>query len=339
MKFSVIIPSRTINDHIKENVSHLKKVKYYDFEVIIVLDEMIKVNFGPKEDRFKVLAAGPVSPGEKRNLAAQSATGDVLAFLDDDAFPDVYWLRKAANIFEEMPDLYALGGPAITPDQVSFEEKMTGRVLESYLTGAMTADRHKPGKRKEIDDYPTVNLFVRKDAFDSIGGFDLNFWPGEDTKLCLDLVNKYKKNFLYDPEPLVHHHRRELFKPYLEQISRYGFHRGWFARKFPKNSRKVAFFVPTMFVLGLTVGLPVSLLISKLWWVYLLIVFLYFTMVFAEAQRVSMSDRDFKAFKYVFFGIFLTHWHYGWNFLKGLFSKPKLKLRAVDEATGNYQGG
>ncbi len=339
MKFSVIIPVRTINEYIKETVSHLKKVRYYDFEVIIVLDKYVKVNFGSRENRFRVVESGPVSPGKKRNVGAREALGDVLVFLDDDAYPDSGWLRSAANIFRDNPELYALGGPALTPPNVDFLEEVTGHVLESYLTSGFTAFRHKKVKRREIDDYPSVNLFVKKEAFDEVGGFNPDYWPGEDTKLCLDLIKKYERKFLYDPGPVVYHHRRKLFKPFLQQLSRYGRHRGWFARAFPKNSFKLAYFIPSLFVLGLVFGLVGSFIIPKLWSIYLPATFLYFTMVFTEAQRASMQERNFGAFKYIFFGIFRAHLHYGLNFMIGFVIKPKFALREVDEETGNYQEG
>lgn len=339
MKFSVIIPTRAINDYLKETVSKLKKVSYYDFEVIIVLDKFIKVNFGPRETRFKVIESGPVKPGEKRNLGAKEATGDVLAFIDDDAYPDAGWLRTAANIFRDEEGLYALGGPAVTPLNVEFEEEMAGRVLESYMSGGFTTYRHKEASRKEVDDYPSVNFFVLKEAFEAVGGFDMNYWPGEDTKLCLDLVKHYKKKFLYDPEPVVYHHRRKLYKPFYKQVARYGKHRGWFARVFPKNSRKLAYFIPSLFVLGLVFGLIASLFVKGLITAYLLVIFLYLTLIFSEAQKVSMNERDYKAFKYIFFGIIGTNIHYGINFMKGFLFKPKSELRDIDHESGSYQGG
>jgi len=339
MRFTVIIPTRTISDYLKVAVSKLKKVSYYDFEVIIVLDKLVKVNFGLREKRFRAIESGPVHPGEKRNLAAREATGDVLAFLDDDAYPELGWLRAAANVFRDEPELYALGGPALTPMNIDFEEEMAGRVLESYLSGGSTTYRHKVSKRREIDDYPTVNLFVKKEAFDSVGGFDLKFWPGEDTKLCLDLVKHYGKKFLYDPAPVVYHHRRKLYKPFFQQISRYGRHRGWFARVFPKNSRKLASFIPALFVLGLTCGFIGLFFVPKLWTIYMLVIFLYLTMAFSEAQKVSMNERDFGAFKYVFLGLIGTNIYYGINFIKGFIFRPKSELRKVDESSGNYQGG
>ena len=339
MKFTVIVPTRAINDYLKKTVAKLKKVSYYDFEVIVVLDDLIKVNFGARERRFRAIASGSVRPGEKRNLAAKEATGDVLAFLDDDAYPESGWLRAAANVFNEDPELYALGGPALTPSQVDFEEDMAGYVLKSYLSGGFTTYRHKVEKRREIDDYPSVNLFVKKEAFEAVGGFDMDYWPGEDTKLCLDLLKHYKKKFLYDPTPVVYHHRRKLYKPFFQQISRYGRHRGWFARVFPKNSRKLSYFVPSLFVMGIIGGFVGSIMVSKLWTAYLLTLFLYSTLVFTEAQKASMNERDFRAFKYIFFGIIGTNLYYGINFIKGFISKPKSELRSIDHESGSYKGG
>lgn len=339
MKISVILVGRQVNDYLKECLTHLKKIRYYDFEVIIVLDEAVNINFGNMQDVFKIIASGPVGPGEKRNIAAAQAKGEILAFIDDDAYPDAHWLRSAANIFEEKKDLYAIGGPGVTPPDVPFEEMLSGKIMESYLASGGTSYRHRQAEEREVDDWPTMNLFVRKSAFDAVGGFNVNFWPGEDTKLCLDLIKMYKKKFLYSPEPLVYHHRRKLFKDHLKQISRYGKHRGWFARVFPKNSRKFAYFIPALFVLGLVFGFIFSIFFPFLMYSYVLTIFVYLTMVFTEAQRVSIDTKDFRSFKYIFFGFILTNVYYGYNFISGFLFKPKLKLRNIDELTGNYNQG
>lgn len=338
MKFSVIIVARALNDYLKESISHLKRVRYYDFEVIIVLDKVEFFRFGPKERRFRIIAAKDFGPAQKRNQGAQEATGDILAFIDDDAYPDVYWLRQAANIFEEMSDLYALGGPGLTPQEVPLKERISGRILESYLASGNTTFRHKQEKRREVVDHPTVNLFVKKEAFEQVGGFDENSWPGEDTKLCLDLVKKFGKPFLYDPEPVVYHHRRPVLKEHLTQMSRYGMHRGRFAKIFPGNSRRLSYFIPAFFVLGLIFGPIVSIFIPRLFQVYLVLVFVYLLMAFVEAQKVSMNEKDAGAFIYMFLGTTGTNLVYGVNFIKGLLFKPPLKLREVDEG-GNYVGG
>ena len=164
------------------------------------------------------------------------------------------------------------------------------------------------------------------------------FWPGEDTKLCLDLVKFFKQDFVYDPRPIVYHHRREMFKPHLKQISRYGRHRGQFARIFPETSRLPAFFVPSFFVLGLWMGPLVAMLLPVLWKFYFGGLFVYFTAVGLEATRVAIKERSIRAFGFVYWGIFLTHITYGFYFMVGFLKRPKYISKAVD-SSGNYSEG
>jgi len=336
IKFSIIIPVRKINEFLKENISYLKKLSYKNFEVVIVTDEQEYYQF--EDERFILVPSGPIGPGEKRNLGASKAMGDVLAFLDDDAYPREDWLDRAAELFSDL-EIYAVGGPAMTPIDAKFLEKMSGRVLESPMASAGTVYRHIPGKSMEIDDYPTVNLFVRKVDFDRVGGFSKEFWPGEDTKLCLDLVKYKGKKFIYDPSLVVYHHRRDLFIPHLKQISRYGRHRGQFARLFPETSRLPAYFVPSLFVLGLFLGPIVCSLKPSLWQYYLSVLLFYLALLIREGYKVYKKDRSMMAAFYVMVGIFLTHLVYGVNFIVGILKRPKLKLRGVDKSTGNYLGG
>jgi cellulose synthase/poly-beta-1,6-N-acetylglucosamine synthase-like glycosyltransferase len=284
------------------------------------------------------LISGPVGPAEKRNLGAREAKADILVFIDDDAYPESNWLSKAFDVFKET-GTYALGAPAVTPPNSPFLEKISGRVLESVLTSAGTLYRHVPKERKFIEDYPTVNLFVMKDVFLKVGGFDKRYWSGEDTKLCLDMVKEKGKRFLYDPAPVVYHHRRALFLPYLKQISRYGKHRGQFAKIFPETSRKLAYFVPSIFVSWIVFGLFLSLAIPLLWPVYLLPLWIYLLVLIVEGVRVTGSGRSLKFSLYFMQGVFLTHLVYGLNFVVGFVTAPRLELREIDEVTGNYLGG
>jgi glycosyltransferase involved in cell wall biosynthesis len=337
MKFSIIIPVRSFNDLLKESIKEIKKLQYADFEALIILDNAESFDF-EGDTRFILVDSGPISPGEKRNIGAKKASGDVLVFLDDDAFPASDWLLEASKIFEN-PEVYALGGPAITPLEAPFLERMSGRILESWLASGGTVYRHIPTKERYINDYPTVNLFVRTSAFWAIGGFSKDFWPGEDTKLCLDLVKYYKKPFLYSPRPIVFHHRRNIFIPHLKQISRYGAHRGRFARIYPETSRLPMYFVPSLFVIGLLVGTPLSFINIGFFNLYLFFVLTYASALLLEGRKVFIKDSNFLALPVFLVGTFLTHIVYGVNFLIGFIRRPALKLKAVDRLTGNYIEG
>src|SRR3989344_2026191 len=336
MKFSIIIPIRALNSFVQESVDHIKALTYKDFEVLIVTDEVEANSFA--DAKVKLLVSGKVGPGEKRNFAAKAAIGEVLAFLDDDAYPATNWLDEAAKLFSDA-SVFALGGPAVTPPTAGFLEKCAGKILESTLASAGTRYRHRPEARRAVADYPSVNLFVRKEAFAKVGGYSIEFWPGEDTKLCLDLVKAYGRPFGYDPRPIVYHHRRNVFIPYLKQISRYGRHRGQFARIFPETSRLPSYFAPSIFTLGLTLGPIFALVEPGIWYVYFFCLLGYLCLLAVEMVKVLLAERSLKIALHVGAGIFLTHIVYGVNFIVGIIAKPKLKLRSVDSKTRNYIGG
>ncbi len=337
LKFSIIIPVRKINDYVKESIARIKKLDYREFEIFIVTDEKEDYDFGGTI--IKILESGNVGPGEKRNLAASQATGDILAFLDDDSYPEYDWLKNAAKVFED-PEVYALGGPAVTPRGAEYLERMSGYLFESFVVSGKTTYRYRPEEKGMIDDYPSVNLFVRKSAFEKVGGFPVEFWPGEDTKLCLDLVEKHGRKFPYAPEVLVYHHRRDVFKPYLKQISRYGRHRGQFARIFPQTSRIPMYFAPSLFTVGLLVGFAISVLWPYFFPYYVLFLFLYFGIVYISSFKLTKNEENQPTAHFDFMkGVFLTHIYYGINFLIGIMKKPKLELKKFDDKTGNYVEG
>lgn len=336
MKFSIVIPVRSTNAFLLENLEHLQRLDHSSFEVIVVTDSPEE---SPVSDsRIRYVSSGPLSPGEKRNLGASASFGEYIAFLDDDAFPTPSWLSEAERVFSET-GAYALGGPASTPPQTHHLEKYSGKVLESILVSAGTRIRHIPSPAQKINDYPTVNLIVRKESFEKVGGFTKEFWPGEDTKLCLDLVKHHKEPFHYSPAPKVFHHRRHLFLPHLKQISRYGMHRGQFAKILPETSRLPTYFIPSIFIVGLIFGPIPAMFFQPAKFLYFAVLAFYLGTLFGETLRIAIIEKDLKAFLYLPTGIFLTHVVYGVSFLVGLFKRPKLELRNYDKITGKYLGG
>ena len=264
---------------------------------------------------MSVIATGPVNPADKRDTALSHARGNILAFIDDDAYPGKDWLKNALENFKDKR-IAVVGGPAVTPSQDSLRQKASGRVYESFLVSANYIYRYTPRKKREVDDFPSCNFLVRKSVMQDLGGFDTKFWPGEDTKLCLDITKRLGLKIIYDPKVLVYHHRRHLFRPHLKQIANYALHRGYFVRKYPETSLKLSYFIPTLFLLALAGGSLLALFLPSLRIIFYLGLSLYLLLVFL----FSVSC-DLRLIPFVFLGTILTHFTYGVYFLKGLFSK------------------
>jgi len=314
-KVSIIIPVIAINDYIRESVPKMLELDWPDFEIIIFPDEPDDQNKWPKT---RIIASGKVGPAEKRDLALKYAEGEILAFLDDDAYPKPDWLKISIKHFDN-PKVAAVGGPAITPEGDGVLQKVSGAVFESYVGGAGARNRYLSiGNVKEVDDWPTVNLLVRRDVFEKVGGFDNTYWPGEDTKLCLDIIHAGYK-IIYEPKAIVYHHRRGDLLKHFKQIGNYGLHRGHFAKIYPETSRKPFYFVPTLLDLYLTFLIASSSLLSTFYFLlFSLPLIAYCLLLIADAIIISWRWKNPLVGLLTIPIVFLTHVWYGIKFVQGL---------------------
>ncbi len=313
---SIIIPCQRVTNYLLECIEHCLVLNYPQLEIIVLPD------FTPDVDlnAVTIIPTGKVSPGEKRDIGAKQASGELLAFIDDDAYPHKEWLAKAVGYLES-DEVAAVAGPAVTPPSDSLLQRASGFVYSSFLGSGSKRYRYIPQKRREVDDYPSCNLIVRKLTFEEIGGFDTKLWPGEDTKFCLELTKKLGKKIIYDPEVLVYHHRRKLFIQHLKQVWSYAIHRGYFIKRFPQTSRKVFYFLPSLFLLCVVSIIIASVFSFTVLLALLSLLILYSILVMAS----SLKSREWKTAPLIFLGIISMHITYGLGFLKGLCTKELVR--------------
>jgi len=322
--FSIIIPVKELNDYVRETVPYILQLDFTDWELFIVTNENQNTEW-PSESRIKMMSSGRVGPAEKRDIAASVATGQYLVFLDDDSYPEPNLLSLAFEKFTQ--GAVALGGPAVTPQTDSFKQKVSGAVFSSKITGG-SPERYRPvGEQREVDDWPSVNLMILRDAFLKIGGFNSPYWPGEDTFLCLKLLRAGHR-VTYVPNLIVWHHRREGLFRHMKQVGAYGLHRGYFARHLPETSRRIQYLFPSLVFL-MFLSAPIALLLPGIFQLFVLLgMSVYLMGVVAgvgDIMRWEKKSVAVAAFPYVV----ATHVSYGYWFLRGLFRRGQLvsKLR------------
>jgi GT2 family glycosyltransferase len=309
---SIIIAFQKPGDYLRKSLAAIEKLHYQNYEVILLPDEPMKST----GEGITVIPTGPIGPPMKRDIGAREAKGEIIAFIDDDAYPREDWLKNAVRDFSD-DTIAAIGGPASTAPSDDFWQKTGGDVLSGWMVGGVHLYRMLPKERREVDDYPTCNLLVRRSTFEEVGGFDSPYWPGEDTILCWKLTHQAKKKIIYDPDVQVFHHRRPLFRKHWKQIGNYGLHRGYFVKKFPKTSRRFNYFLPSLWTVFLLLGWLPLLLIPGGIIFYGIIVLLYLL----AAVLTGVRSLNFKTTVIVAAGIVSTHIVYGFNFIRGLLVK------------------
>lgn len=316
-KISIIIPLQRLDEYAHESISHLLNQAYPDFEIILLPNEPLSKN--PFGKQVKIFPVGNIQPAEKRNMGARKARGSILSFIDDDAYPvDQHWLFRAAEYFRSSDSTGAVGGPNLTPPKDGTFQVVCGEVLASPLFSGPASRRYKRSKAGPYNDLPSCNLFVDKRVFNEAGGFYQRFWPGEDTKLCADIL-RLKKRIWYDPDIAVYHHRRKGWESYIRQTFRFGLHRGYFMKLFPYTSLRTIFFIPPLFVIGLLFGPWLGLAHPLFLYVYLAILSLYGILVIGAS---TTSKRVATAPLFLLVG-FATHIAYGIGVIVGLIKSAK----------------
>ncbi|MEM3737528.1 MAG: glycosyltransferase [Candidatus Bathyarchaeia archaeon] len=309
--FSIIIPCKTIGVYELECIAGCSRLNYKNFEVLILPDTASSLEL--EDPRFRVAPTGHKRPSAKRNLGIRLASGEIIAMIDSDAYPDKYWLTNALKYFRDRT-VAGVGGPSLTPEEDNLRQKATGAILGSRIATGKLACRYTPSKLAVDDDLPTCNLMIRKAIFERLGGFNVDYWPGEDTYLCLQITKGLGMRIVYSPDVVVYHHRRPLFLPYLRQIWSYGLHRGFFAKRYPETSRRPLYFAPSMLLVGLVSGIPLSLMNFVLGVAFVALASVYLAMCLFE----GLKTRNLKLLPLVFSGVISTHLTYGAAFLKGL---------------------
>jgi len=108
MKVSVIISTYSLNmyEEFIDAVESIISQTYGDIEIIVIIDgseksnivhERVQSRYGDKvrihenEENIGVI--------QGRNIGAEMATGDVIAFMDDDAVANDQWVEKLVDVY------------------------------------------------------------------------------------------------------------------------------------------------------------------------------------------------------------------------------------------------
>lgn len=161
------------------------------------------------------------NPAMRRNRGADFAAGRLLAFIDDDARAARDWLSRAAFRAGDSP---IFGGPDLLPPGSGYAERVSDLLLATPRIGsAIAAHERAPrgGPVRSPSDLALCNLFVERELFDRLGGFDESLgYIGEDTDFLRRAIERGVAPVL-DPRLVVFHRRRPFPGPFLAQRWRY----------------------------------------------------------------------------------------------------------------------
>ena len=207
MRCSIIVPTYNRPHQIPPLLQSLRRLRYPDCEIIIVDDGSTVGDLGqltlPENARVVRQANG--GPAMARNTGARLATGDLLAFTDDDCRPHPNWLAPFAKQFEHTPD--ALFGGQVVNGLPNNPYAVATQHLIDFLRGDPPVF------------FPSNNIAIGRTRFHTLGGFSESFplAAGEDRDFC-DRANR----LVYCPNAIIYHDHHLTLRRYWRQHANYG---------------------------------------------------------------------------------------------------------------------
>lgn len=237
---TVVVPTICrLPDQLVRTVTSLLALDYPDFEVVIVdnrarsLDDPLPDL--PGGDRVRVVREPMRGISAARNRGLSIASGEVVAFTDDDVEVDARWLRYLGARFAVEPAADVVAGLVLplelgTEPQLWFEE-FYGGFSQSFRSVSWSTKLAGP------DDvlFPYApgrfgagcNMAFRRTALELVGGFDPALGTGTPARGGEDLAMFVTflidgATVAFEPAAVVRHAHRRTEEAFFAQVRSYG---------------------------------------------------------------------------------------------------------------------
>jgi len=226
-RISVVVCSFNGAATIEETLTGLSALDYPDYEVIVVNDGSTDAT--PEiATRYDVRLISTENRGlsAARNTGMEAATGKIVAYIDDDAYPDPHWLQFLAAAFLRS-DHAAMGGPNIAP--------YTDGGVAECVANAPGGPLHVLVSDEVAEHIPGCNMAYWKDRLAAVGGFDPRYRvAGDDVDVCWKL-QEAGETLGFCAAAMVWHHRRPSISRYLKQQRGYAKAEALLAEAWPQK--------------------------------------------------------------------------------------------------------
>lgn len=227
-KVSVVVATYNGSRTLKNCLDSLTHQNYPDYEVILVDDGSTDgtPDIAAQFPGVRYLRQNNGGLSAARNTGIRAATGEIVAFTDDDCRADQDWLYHLAG--ELLRNKFAgIGGHNFLPPE------------DSSLAAAVMASPGGPAHvmltDREAEHVPGCNMAFYKWALEQVGMFDPVFRKaGDDVDICWRLQDG---NFGigFSAAGFVWHYRRSTVAAFLKQQAGYGEAEALLIRKHPEH--------------------------------------------------------------------------------------------------------
>ncbi|MBW3613983.1 MAG: glycosyltransferase [Actinobacteria bacterium] len=212
---SVVICAYNAAATLDECLAHTCALDYPDLEILVVDDGSTDATaaIARAHPRARLVEVPHAGLGTARNVGLRAATGELIAYLDSDAYPDQAWPYYLVLGLDGR-NVAGVGGPNLPPGDDPVGAQVVARSPGGPVHVLITDDRaeHVPG----------CNMAFWRYALEAVAGCDPIYTSaGDDVDLCWKVLDRGWE-IGFHPAALVWHHRRPGLRTYLRQQRGYG---------------------------------------------------------------------------------------------------------------------
>ena len=238
---SVVVCTRDRSDILADCLVRLRSLTHPHLEILVVdnapTDERTRLlveAVAAEDDRFRYIREPRPGLSAARNRGLEEASGDVVAYTDDDVAVDPFWVQGLLRGFDRGAEVGCVTGLVCTAAINSAAEEYFDARAASWSTRC-EPDLFDPQGTGRDPLYPYrpsafgtgANFAFDRELLLSIGGFDEALGAGTLTRGGEDLdvfvrVLRADRSIAYEPEAIVWHHHRADDAALLNQMFGYG---------------------------------------------------------------------------------------------------------------------
>ncbi len=203
---SIVIPAKNEEKSIVDCIRSIRDNEYPHnrYEIIVVDNGSTDSTVAFAESSGAVVYKKPgVNISALRNYGSKMANSPVLAFIDADCTVAKDWLLNASQYFQR-DDIACFGSPPAIPTNSTWVQR----------TWFLVRDKQK--EVQETHWLESMNMFVRKDKFERVGGFDESLTTCEDVDISYRL-SEYGKIISDKRIKVIHHGEARTIKEFFHK--------------------------------------------------------------------------------------------------------------------------
>jgi glycosyltransferase involved in cell wall biosynthesis len=212
---SVVICAYNAADTLGECLGHTCALDYPRLEILVVDDGSTDATpeIARRYPRARLVSIPHAGLSVARNAGFEAARGELIAYLDSDAYPSPEWLYYLA-LGMDHEVLGGVGGPNVPPRDDPIGAQQVAKAPGGPVHVLLGDDR--------AEHIPGCNMAFRKEVLAEVGGFNPIYTSaGDDVDLCWRVLDRGWE-IGFHPAALVWHHRRAGLRKYLRQQLGYG---------------------------------------------------------------------------------------------------------------------